>query len=199
VPNYRRDNSSGATWFFTIVTYRRQSFLCDKRVRKALREAGRKLQTKYPFKINAWVLMPDHFHCIWTLPNHDSNFPLRIRLLKRYVTQACSHFLQCDHLSTPSRRKRKESSLWQRRYWEHRIRSESDLLHHMNYIHFNPVKHGLSHSPVEWPFSTIHQLIVEGVYTSSWATNPDSESIDDHDYGECGWVSCIDGYKAIGG
>ena len=89
MPNYRRLTSKGSTWFFTIVTYQRRTFLCDKEVRMALRNAIKKVQTKYPLKIEAWVLLPDHFHCIWTLPDQDSNFPLRIRLLKRYVTQSC--------------------------------------------------------------------------------------------------------------
>ena len=182
--NYRRDNLSGATWFFTVVTFQRQTFLCDKWVRIELREAIEKVQMKYPFKIDAWVLVPDHFHCIWTLPDQDSNFQVRIRLLKRYVTQACSNFLYREDLNTPSRRKRKESTLWQRRYWEHRIRSETDFKHHMDYIHYNPVKHGLSRSPIEWPYTTFHRLISHGVYTADWASDPDNGSTGKQDYGE---------------
>jgi putative transposase len=182
--NYRRDNSQGATWFFTVVTYQRREFLCDDRVRVALRQAIRKVQTNYPFTIQAWVLLPDHFHCLWTLPEQDSNFQLRISLLKRFVTQACSEFLHRDSSSTASRRKRNESTIWQRRYWEHKLKTEKDFKHHMDYIHYNPVKHGLGQSPVEWPYSTIHQLIKKGIYAENWACDPDNNSKDKQTYGE---------------
>jgi putative transposase len=162
------------------VTYQRRTFLCDDKVRAALKDAVRKVQVKYPFKIEAWVLLPDHFHCIWKLPDKDSNYQLRIRLIKTYVTQACSSFLHRENLSTASKRKRKESTIWQRRYWEHRIRSEKDLRHHMDYIHYNPVKHGLSQSPTEWPYSTIHRLTRKGIYAENWASEPEEK----HDYGE---------------
>ena len=182
--HYRRIDCKGATWFFTVVTYQRRTFLCDERVRKALRAAVRKVQSRYPFKIDAWVLLPDHFHCIWTLPYLDSNFSLRIRLLKRYLTQVCSCFLHQDKLSTPSRRRRKESTIWQRRYWEHHIRNEKDFGHHMDYIHYNPVKHGLCQSPLDWPFSTIHRLTEQGVYPEGWASDPDKGSNNKQSYGE---------------
>jgi len=176
MPNYRRPDASGARWFFTIVTYRRRAFLCDDQVRLALRAANRRVQSEYPFSIDAWVLLPDHFHCIWTLPEQDSNFSRRIGLLKKYLTQACSYYLHDDKLSTPSRRKRNESTLWQRRYWEHQVRDDEDFKHHMDYIHYNPVKHGLSRSPAEWPFSTIHRLITQGVYPQNWASDPNIKS-----------------------
>ena len=182
--NYRRDNSQGATWFFTVVTYQRREFLCDDRVRVALRSAIRKVQAKYPFIIEAWVLLPDHFHCIWTLPELDSNFQLRISLLKRFVTRACSEFLHRDSLSTPSKRKRNESTIWQRRYWEHKINDEKDFKHHMDYIHYNPVKHELAQSPIEWPYSTIHRLTKNRVYPENWAINPSTNSSNHQNYGE---------------
>ena len=184
MPNYRHLTSKGSTWFFTIVTYQRRTFLCDKEVRMALRNAIKKVQTKYPLKIEAWVLLPDHFHCIWTLPDQDSNFPLRIRLLKRYVTQSCSSFLHRDRLSTPSRRRRKESTIWQKRYWEHLLQSERDFKNHMDYIHYNPVKHGFVQSPIKWPYSTIHRLTKEGVYSENWACEPDIKSNNTQTYGE---------------
>ena len=166
--NFKRYKSPGSTWFFTIVTYQRRSFLCDDRVRIALRDAIRKVQAKYPFSVEAWVLLPDHFHCIWTLPVADSNFQLRIRLLKRFVTLSCSGFLHRDSINTESRRKRKESTLWQRRYWEHQIRSDNDRKHHMDYIHYNPVKHGYVTSVKDWPFSSFHRDIDAGVYNENW-------------------------------
>jgi len=184
MPNYKRCCSPGSTWFFTVVTYQRRRFLCDDRVRVALRNAINKTLVKYPFKIDAWVLLPDHFHCILTLPNQDSNFQLRIRLLKRYVTQSCSHFLHMDNISTKSRRKKKESTLWQRRYWEHQIRSDMDFKQHMDYIHYNPVKHGLCQSPIAWSYSTIHRLIKQGVYPEGWAVEPDKGTDENRIFGE---------------
>ena len=184
MPDYRRDNSMGATWFFTVVTYQRRAFLCKDKVRFELKNAIRKTQAQYAFDIRAWVLLPDHIHFIWTLPESDSNFQLRIRLIKRYVTQACSGFLHREHLNTASRRKRKESTIWQRRYWEHRIRSRKDFRHHMDYIHYNPVKHGLTRMPVHWPYSTIHCLVRDGVYTENWASDPDEKQSLNHEYGE---------------
>ena len=126
--HYRRLDSKGATWFFTVVTYQRREFLCDDEVRAALREAILRTRARYPFKIDAWVLLPDH--CIWTLPEDDSNFQLRMRLIKRHVTLTCSEFLHDDKLNTPSRRKKKESTIWQKRFWEHQIRDDEDFRHH---------------------------------------------------------------------
>ncbi|MCP3878296.1 MAG: transposase [Sulfitobacter sp.] len=183
MPRYRRQNAQGSTWFFTIVTYKRRAFLCGDEVCTALRCSIKKVQTKYPFKIEAWVLLPDHFHCIWTLPDQDSNFQLRISLMKRYVTQSCAGFLHQESLNTPSRRKRKESTIWQRRFWEHQIQSEKDLKTHMDYIHYNPVKHELCQSPIEWPYSTIHRLTKEGVYPENWASDPNTTS-ELRNYGE---------------
>lgn len=182
--NFKRYESPGSTWFFTVVTYQRRNFLCDDRVRLELREAVRKVQAKYPFRVEAWVLLPDHFHCIWALPDQDSNFQLRIRLLKSYLTRSCSNFLHVDSLSTVSRRKRKESTVWQRRYWEHQIRSDRDFKHHMDYIHYNPVKHGLCHSPIEWPYSTVHSLTRRGIYPEAWALDPENKINANHNFGE---------------
>jgi putative transposase len=157
MPNYIRDRTTGGTWFFTVVTYKRRGFLCDEPVRIALRNAINKIRVKYPFEINAWVLMPDHFHCIWTLPPGDSNYSLRLSLLKRAVTIDCkSQILGSDECSV-SRRKHREKTIWQRRFWEHLIKDEKELANHMNYIHYNPVKHGHCQHPIDWPYSTIHK------------------------------------------
>ena len=91
MPNYRRANAKGGTYFFTVVTYRRQKFLCNQTVRNALRDAIRNTQTTHPFTIDAWVLLPDHLHCIWTLPPNDANFGLRWAMIKRFVTKQCGY------------------------------------------------------------------------------------------------------------
>ncbi len=170
MPNYIRDRTPGGTWFFTVVTYQRRNVLCDAPIREALRVAIKQIQVKYPFQIKAWVLMPDHFHCVWTLPPGDSNYSLRIGLLKRAVTLKCkSQNYERDKRSL-SRQKHRESTLWQRRFWEHKIRNEKDLRHHVDYIHYNPVKHGHCQNPTDWPYSTVHNFISKRIYPVGWAT-----------------------------
>jgi putative transposase len=120
-----------------------------------------------PFSIDAWVLLPDHLHCIWTLPPHDTDYSSRWRLIKGHVSKSFADDCADDRLS-PSRLKRRERGLWQRRFWEHTIKDEADLAAHYDYIHYNPVKHGLCTSPREWPFSTFHGLVKTGVYGSDW-------------------------------
>ncbi len=129
---YRRANTSGATWFFTVVTYRRRRFSCDEDVRVVLREAITKVREQYPFNIDAWVLLPDHLHAIWTLPPGDAGFPMRWQQIKRIVTRRCAARLHRDPWMTPSKTKHRESTLWQRRYWEHQIRDDADFERHMD-------------------------------------------------------------------
>ena len=181
MPNYRRAHTPGATWFFTLVTHQRQSFLCDAPVRAALREAIIRVRTTHPFIIDGWVLLPDHLHCIWTLPPGDAAFPARWGMIKRHVSKSCP-FLRDDCRLNTSRQNRHESSLWQRRFWEHLIRDEDDYARHMDYLHYNPVKHGLVAAAGEWPHSTFHRLVEHGVYEASWGMATDERT--DEPFGE---------------
>jgi putative transposase len=173
--NYRRQNICGGTYFLTQVTYDRIPWLCDEIARTALREAIEKTRTKYPFSIDAFVLLPDHFHCLWTLPPNDNDFSVRLRLIKTYVTKHYGKDLGITRSISQSRQKRSESNLWQRRFWEHSIRDERDFALHCDYIHYNPVKHGLRANPQDWQFSSIHRFIAQGIYPPDWGinTNPD--------------------------
>lgn len=166
--NYRRANTKGGTYFFTVITYRRRKILCYEEVRIALREGIRQTRETHPFTIDAWVLLPDHLHCIWTLPEGDANFGIRWAMIKRFVTKQCRS-LHRDDWMTASKRKRKESTLWQRRFWEHQIRDEQDYERHIDYIHFNPVNHGLVDKVVDWPHSTFHRYVKSEVYQENWA------------------------------
>jgi len=166
--NYRRANTKGGTYFFTVVTYRRQRFLCDENVRKVLRSGVRDVQAIHPFTIDGWVLLPDHLHCIWTLPPDDANFSIRWAMIKRYVTKQCGSDLRRNDLMNKSKQKRNESTLWQRRFWEHKISDERDYEIHMDYIHYNPVKHRIVNKVVDWPYSTFHRYVREGVYDKNW-------------------------------
>ena len=141
--------------------------------RGARRESGRiwlaDNRTKLPFESIAWVLLPDHLHTIWRLPDADSDFSLRWALIKQRVTRICLERLENTN-STESRMKRREGSIWQRRFWEHTIRDERDLRHHIDYIHYNPVKHGYAAKPADWPYSTFLRFVRSGVYPKDWAS-----------------------------
>ncbi len=154
--NYRRFWIRGGTYFFTVVTRERISILTDKHVRETLKEAIQKVKDRHPFEIISWVLLPDHLHMVWTLPGDDDKFALRWMLIKSAVTKQL-------HKSGEY-----QGSIWQRRYWEHLIRDEVDLKNHVDYIHFNPVKHGLCKKAHEWQWSTFNKFVDLGEYQKNW-------------------------------
>jgi putative transposase len=166
---YRRASAAGSTYFFTVVAYRRQPILCNETVRNALRTAIETVRTSRPFVINAWVLLPDHLHCMWTLPDDDADFSTRWMIIKRAVSLACREDFRRADLMTASKLKHRESTIWQRRFWEHQIRNEDDFARHVDYIHFNPVKHGHAQRAEDWPYSTFHRYVRDGVYAHDWA------------------------------
>jgi putative transposase len=167
MPNYIRTRT-GATFFFTVVSYERRPILCDEAIRHSLRIAIDNVRLNRPFSIDGWVLMPDHLHCIWTLPEGDIDFSTRWLLIKRSVSRFSKPVALDPELRSHSARRHRESTIWQRRFWEHQIRDELDFERHLDYIHFNPVKHGYVQRAVDWPFSTIHRYVREGVYASDW-------------------------------
>ncbi|MCI5163247.1 MAG: transposase [Candidatus Electrothrix sp. AX5] len=179
--NYRRADVKGGTYFFTVVTFRRRTFLCDEHVRTALRQAIDTTRVTHPFRIDGWVLLPDHLHCMWTLPPDDAAFGVRWSMIKRAVTQQCADTLHRKELMSASMQKRNESTLWQRRFWEHQIRNEKDYARHLDYIHYNPVKHGHVRTAGQWPWSTFHRYVAAGIYPANWAAAPAEQ---DGDYGE---------------
>ena len=171
--HYRRAIVPGGTFFFTVVTYRRQPILCDAPIRAALRDAIGKVRRSKPFAIDAWVLMPDHLHCVWTLPPGDHDFSGRWSLIKRGVSRAIGRQYRRPELLGASKLKHRESTIWQRRFWEHRIRDDEDMRRHIDYLHFNPVKHGLVANVADWPHSTFHRFDANGIYPVNWAGGND--------------------------
>lgn len=167
--HYRRADTAGSSYFFTVVTYRRQPILCDQPLRNALREAIESVRAARPFVIDAWVLLPDHLHCVWTLPQGDADFSTRWAIIKRSVSLACAEYRR-DEWMNPSKTKHRESTIWQRRFWEHQIRDENDYARHIDYIHHNPVKHGHAQHPIDWPYSTLHRYVREGIYPADWTS-----------------------------
>lgn len=162
--DYRRARDAGACYFFTLVTHRRQPLLTQSSLRQALREAIVKVRRAHPFLIHGWVLLPDHLHCLWQLPEGDADFGLRWSLIKRLTSQA----FPSEAAISLSRSLRRESGLWQRRFWEHRIRDDQDYRRHLDYLHWNPVRHGLVEQVGDWPWSSYHRLVREGVYPADW-------------------------------
>lgn len=175
---YRRTRTEGGTYFFTIVTYRRQRFFLREDLINDLRQAITDVRQKYPFKIDAWVLLPDHIHCIWTLPKKDNDYSKRIGMIKAQFTSRAKKHLEKPQWITPSKSKHRESTIWQRRFWEHEIRNNKDFERHVDYVHFNPVKHDLVNAACDWPYSTFHRYVKSGVYSKDWAGAKEDTLID---------------------
>ena len=182
MPEYRRASIEGGTYFFTVVTHNRQPLLTEAEVRRALRAGIQEVRQSLPFIIEAWVLLPDHLHTIWTLPPGDKNYGSRWAIIKRAVTMRCANIASdesridlvrkthptfADNKISASRQKRKEGGFWQRRFWEHII-CDDDLQRHMDYLHWNPVKHRYAKTPLDWPYSSFHRLVAQGIYPSNW-------------------------------
>jgi putative transposase len=142
MPDYRRNRVPGGTFFFTVNLLDRCSHLLVTHI-DALRDAVRHVRAHAPFRIDAWVVLPDHMHCLWTLPEGDTDFPRRWRAIKIAFSKA----LPIGKPRSPVRTKRGERGIWRRRYGEHTIRDERDFAAHLDYTHFNPVKHGLAERP----------------------------------------------------
>jgi putative transposase len=168
MPQYRRAHIPGGSFFFTVVAEGRQRVLADEPVRQALREAIEAVRVARPFRIEGWVLLPDHLHVIWTLPADDDDYATRWRLIKARVTHRLGETYRNPAVMTARRVSKAQGSLWQHRYWEHWLRDEADLRLHLDYLHRNPVKHGLVSSAADWPWSSFHRYQAAGVYPPDW-------------------------------
>ena len=162
--HYRRANVPGTYYFFTVVTYDRRPFLTDESARECLRHAWRIVRERRPFEITGLCLLPDHLHCLWKLPDGDADFSKRWSAIKAIFTREYLRRGGTEAKRSPSHERSNEAGLWQRRFWEHQIRDERDLGRHLDYIHYNPVKHGLVADPADWPWSTYHRYLREGYY-----------------------------------
>lgn len=170
MPNYRRARVQGGTYFFTVVTHRRRPLFNVSANVQRLRTALRRTRAAYPFQIEAMVVLPDHLHALWTLPDGDNDHARRWRLVKTLFTQSSPEDVTAERARRPG-----EQPVWQRRYWEHLIREEEDFRRHMDYIHYNPVKHGLVAQPGDWPYSSFHQAVKKAWYPPDWgACEPDN-------------------------
>jgi putative transposase len=163
MPNYRRNRVPGGTYFFTVnLLERRRSLLVDHI--DGLRTSIRKTRNKMPFHIDAWVILPDHMQCIWTLPENHDNYSSRWQSIKKEFSKSIPAY----EYRSEARIKNNERGIWQSRFWEYTIRDELVYCRHIDYIHFNLVKHGLVRTVKDWPHSTFHRLVELGVYQPEW-------------------------------
>ena len=165
MPEYRRTRQAGGCYFFTVNLMRRQSNCLLVQHIDNLREAVGYVQIKWPFRIHGWVVLPDHLHCLIQLPESDSDYSLRLRMIKTRFSLSLPN-VECR---SSSRQKRGERGIWQRRFWEHLIQSDDDYRLHLDYIHINPLKHGLVNSVNQWPYSTFHKYVSMGIHPKDWA------------------------------
>ncbi|MCP1315009.1 MULTISPECIES: transposase [unclassified Halomonas] len=154
---YRRALIPGGTYFFTVVTCRRQPLLAKESNITALGRAFRRVRHARPFTLDAFVILPDHLHCLWTLPEGDADYSSRWRDIKKTATR---EFLLAEG----------SDGAWQRGFWEHVIRDDHDWQRHMDYIHFNPVKHGYVAAPSQWRWSSFKACVKKGWYEEDWST-----------------------------
>ena len=165
MPDYRRAWHPGGTYFFTVNLLQRQNNDLLVRHIELLRRVVKSVRQRHPFEIHGWVVLPDHLHCVIELPANNADFATRWRLIKMGFSKA----LPLTESLSAVRIQRGERGIWQRRFWEHLICDERDYQAHMDYVHINPVKHGLVKQVADWPYSTFHGWVAKGVYPGNWA------------------------------
>lgn len=172
MPNYHRVTQKGGTYFFTLtLENRNQTFLID--YIDLLRQAFQETQQRYPFETLAICILPDHLHWIMRLPENDSDYAIRIRLFKTLFSRRLPEHCRLQNLS---KQKRGDLGIWQRRFWEHCIQNEHDLARHMDYVYYNPVKHGYVENVADWAFSSFHRDVKRGLYPQNWGNNLDIQT-----------------------
>jgi putative transposase len=169
MPKYIRSQLAGATYFFTLTLAQRQSQLLTQNI-ALFRQAYQRANALHPFTTIAICVLPDHLHAIWQMPVDDGDFALRWRMIKSNFSRNFS----VNQERSNSKIKHREKGIWQRRYWEHQIRDDVDLQRHVDYIHINPVKHGHVKQVKDWPYSTFHKYLAQGIYTENWGGFDDS-------------------------
>jgi putative transposase len=168
MPEYKRVFVPGGTYFFTLVTYQRRPLFASDIARDCLKRSIRQVQQTQPFILPAICLLPDHLHCVMVLPEDETDFSNRWGAIKSLFSKGLGRSGVQKVPVSSGRSSRGEVGIWQRRYWEHLIRDEQDYQQHLDYIHFNPVKHGLVQAPLDWPWSSLHRYVKNGCYGPNW-------------------------------
>ena len=161
---YRRHFRQGGSYFFTVNIADRSQPLLIRHIHD-LRQAFISVRQQHPFTLDAIIILPDHLHTIWTLPPDDSDFSTRWKKIKAQFSRA----LPITAPVSASRQHKGERNVWQRRFWEHTLRDEMDYQRHLDYIHYNPVKHGYCSQVKDWPYSSFHRFVAAGIYPENWA------------------------------
>ncbi len=161
---YRRSLVPGGTYFFTVTLADRRSWLLVEQIDR-LRTALLTVRARRPFQTIAVCVLPDHLHTIWRLPEGDADFSGRWSLVKRLFSSG----MPSNGTLSPSKSAKREKGIWQRRFWEHQIRDDIDLQRHVDYLHYNPVKHGLVRQVKDWPHSSFHSWVRRGDLPEGWA------------------------------
>jgi putative transposase len=182
--DYRRVFVHGGTFFFTIVTYNRQPILTSDLSRHILRRVWKIVQHKHPFTCDAICLLPEHLHCLWTLPQNDMNYSIRWSAIKALFSKSYLQEGSKKEKRNLSRQRKGEAAVWQRRYWEHCIRDDRDFKKHFDYIHYNPVKHNFVTNVCEWKWSSFHTYKAKGYYPEGWGKNDIGPLFNNGEFGE---------------
>ena len=167
MPDHLRNRVAGGYDFFTVYLlerYRNQLLVTQIDI---LRDVVRRVRKRHLFHIDGWVVLPDHMHCIWTLPPGDDNYTKRMRLVKTLFSKEMPKKERRSNV----RQQKGERGIWQRRYCEHTIRDKRDFAAHLDYLHYNPVKHGYVRKVKDWPHSTFRHHVKQGLYPENWATD----------------------------
>lgn len=173
--NQYHSNCTGESYFFTLTSYQHQTLFCNTLFRIALHNAILETGYKHPFVMNASVILPDHLHCIWTLPANDSNHRKRWALIKRKVSQYCVPIYKQLKSNVPNIPIQSEFVLWERGYRQQQICNQQDFQKYLDYIHRNPVKHKLVHQTRDWPYSTFRRYVKQGMYPLDWGSEPNGK------------------------
>jgi len=184
MPNYVRWRVAGGTYFFTVVSYRRRCIFDNPTARRLLSHAMRAVRTDAPWKTQAIVLLPDHFHAIWELPEADSDYSTRLARVKKDFTTAYLAAGLPAGQPTEGERRKGYRGVWQPRFWEHTVRDARDFKMHLDYIHINPVKHGLVTRPADWPWSSFRRWVKLGEYEPDWVGRVELPGQVEYDWGE---------------
>ena len=175
MPEYRRLRIPAGVYFFTLVTYQRKKIFSSPLARLLFFKAVDHVRSYQPFTMVAYCLLPDHIHLIWQLPEDDCDYSKRISAIKRRFSMKYRQRFNVPLPKNASRIKRRESTIWQRRFWEHFIRDEKDFEQHLDYLHFNPVKHGLVDQVRDWEDSSFKSFVKLGFYDMDWGGNYQNE------------------------
>ena len=178
MPNYLRNYLPGGTYFFTVVTQDRRQILTAPSSRELLRTAIQDELARAPFTQVAIVLLSEHLHTIWTLPEGDADYSIRWKRIKERFTRRFLAQGGEEAATTNNRKKHQERGVWQPRFWEHTITDDDDFERCLNYIHYNPVKHGLVQRVCDYPWSTFHDHVKLGVYSLDWGCGPAPLEVD---------------------